>query len=351
MPVFALIPAHRPDPCLPGIVEELSQSPRFSGVVIVDDGSGEPFRRIFAELSAINGVTVVEHRENLGKGAALKTGLRYLLDHHPDLTGVVTADADGQHAVEDIAQVAAELDAHPEALICGVRTFSGPVPLRSRLGNAVTRSLFRILTGHALSDTQTGLRGLPRPLLDGLLEIAADHYEFELDMLLLAARRRIPIRETPISTLYFEDNRSSHFNPLLDSIRIYFVLFRFGLASLMTAVIDNCVFLLFYRAHGSIAGSQALARLAAILFNYYVVRNSVFRSTEANSRVFPRYIALVAVSGLASYALLTALNRTLGMPPFYAKLTAESLLFLVNFVVQRNAVFRAGEPASPVVGS
>ncbi len=79
----------------------------------------------------------------------------------PDVAGVVTADADGQHAPEDIERVADVLAAQPEALVLGARSFGDDVPLRSRFGNILTRGIMHALLGRKLTDTQTGLRGIP----------------------------------------------------------------------------------------------------------------------------------------------------------------------------------------------
>ncbi len=111
------------------------------------------------------------HYVNLGKGAALKTGMHYLSNHFKDLSGVVHADADGQHLVIDILRVAEELRAHSAALVLGSRDFPKGVPLRSRLGNIITRYVIRLLLGLKIRDTQTGLRGIPVELFPQILKI------------------------------------------------------------------------------------------------------------------------------------------------------------------------------------
>jgi len=107
--IALLIPAHRPGEALAHLVQGLLRSKTFGAVLVIDDGSGPAFGPIFAGLSQQTGVQVLRHAVNLGKGAALKTGLNHLLTHHPEIAGVVTADADGQHHPEDIAGVAAAL--------------------------------------------------------------------------------------------------------------------------------------------------------------------------------------------------------------------------------------------------
>ncbi|HEY5974409.1 MAG TPA: GtrA family protein, partial [Geobacteraceae bacterium] len=217
--------------------------------------------------------------------------------------------------------------------------FTGDVPLRSRFGNGLTRVLFRALVGQGLTDTQTGLRGIPREFITTLLRLDSSGYEFELDMLLACKHAKRQILETPIRTVYSEGNRSSHFNPLLDSMRIYFVLFRFLFASLITAAIDYTVFFAVYRAGFPLVASQAAARLVAMLFNYGAVKKMVFLSQRKHAEAFPRYALLVILSGTASYFLITVLTYLFDLPVIIAKATAEGLIFLANFAIQRDFIF------------
>src|SRR5690606_33516392 len=150
---------------------------------------------------------------------------------------VVTVDADGQHLVRDVVRVALGHTRDRRSLLVGSRRFSKDVPLRSRFGNIVTRHVFRWLVGIRLSDTQSGLRAIPSAALPWLLRIESTRYEFELDMLVEAHERGIPLRELPIRTVYEAGNSSSHFRPLVDSLRIYFVFLRYVAASFGTAAI------------------------------------------------------------------------------------------------------------------
>src|ERR1700678_739874 len=139
-----LIPAYKPGPEFPVLVEGLIRL-GVERIVIVDDGSGVWFRSRFDEAAAHPQVLVCRHAINLGKGAALKTGINAILCDNPDIAVIVTADADGQHAPEDILAVAHAAAAHPGALVMGARQFSERVPLRSRLGNNATKIVMRIV--------------------------------------------------------------------------------------------------------------------------------------------------------------------------------------------------------------
>jgi len=340
-----LIPAYQPGEALARLVPALLGSGA-EAIILVDDGSGPQFSARFVHLAELDRVHLVRHAVNLGKGAALKTGLNFALVNFPDCRGVVTADADGQHAPEDILRVADRLREDSPALLLGVREFPKSVPLRSRLGNTITRGLLYLVAGQKLADTQTGLRGIPATLAAHLLRVPSTGYEFELDMLMACKYQGFPIVQIPIRTIYENGNKSSHFHPIFDSMRIYFLLLRFSVLSLLTAILDNLVFAASLGYTGSIARSQILARLIAMVFNYSGARGAVFHSRQRHAVVLPKYVALVAVNGFLSYSLLEFLHLRLGWRAIPAKLTAEGILFIANFAIQRDFVFTRRARAS-----
>lgn len=334
MITVVVIPAYRPSERLIELVRALAGRT----LIVVDDGSGAAYARVFSRIAQLPDVHLLSHAANQGKGAALKTAMRYALATFPDLIGIVTADADGQHDPEDIARIASRLTADPEALVLGARQFGRAVPLRSRIGNVVTRRVVQLLAGQKLTDTQTGLRGIPARLLPDLVRIDAQGYDFELEMLLAARRLEVRVVEEPIRTIYEPGNLSSHFNPLLDSMKIYFVLLRFSSVSLATALLDNLAFILVYRHTGALLESQFIGRLIGVTFNYLMVRKTVFGSHQRHRAVLPRYLTLSVVSGAASFGGIELLAPVLNV--YAAKLLVETLLFLVNFTAQRLLIFR-----------
>lgn len=220
-PAFlVVIPAFQPDHHLVDLVIKLYEHPLLQ-VVIVDDGSHEQHQPVFDELTTM-GVHVITHPLNQGKGSALKTGLRFALETYPRSLGVVTADADGQHAVEDIITCGNALLKHPQSLIIGTRDFSqSHVPLRSRLGNRITAMVHWFLTDKFIEDTQTGLRAFPKSLIPTALSIPGDRFEYEMNLLLEFVHRHISIVQMPIQTIYRDHNSHSHFNGFKDSQRVY----------------------------------------------------------------------------------------------------------------------------------
>lgn len=347
MRIAAAVPAYKPGRHFLELVTALAKT-GIERIMVVNDGSGPDFDEIFRRVADLPRVHVIRHGVNLGKGAALKTALNFAMAEFPEVAGVVTADADGQHHIDDILAVASTLLRHPDALILGVRQFDRTVPPRSRFGNTLTRHFLRFLVGQNLADTQTGLRGIPKHLIPQLLKLPSSGYEFELDMLIACKHRACPIVQQKIRTIYVDDNRSSHFSPIFDSMRIYFVLFRFTANSLITALIDNLVFAAVYFSGASVISAQAGGRLVALTFNYTAARRLVFLSQQGHGVVLPRYLLLVLVSGCVSYSLIQLLVSLFSFPVLTAKITAELLLFIANFVIQRDLVFtKRPEDESP----
>ncbi len=218
----------------------------------------------------------------------------------------------------------------------GVRNFGPQVPLRSRFGNIVTRRVFRLFTGQNISDTQTGLRGWPLATCPQNLRIGLNGFDYQLECLL---RAQAPFLQVPISTIYIEGNRSSHFNPVRDSMRIYFVFLRYCGSSMFAALVDSALFYPVFFATGNIALSQACGRIAAAAANFLVVKRVVFQSGAPVKTVLLKYLALVVASGLISYGMIQFLHSAFGLPVPLAKIAAEGLLFLGNFAIQRDLIF------------
>ncbi|MFC5943184.1 glycosyltransferase family 2 protein [Micromonospora harpali] len=231
--MIVLVPVYEPGQRLPDLLGELRDAAPDVPVVVVDDGSSPASDPVLDAARRLGG-DVLRHGSNRGKGTALKTGFRHVARAYPG-HDVVCARADGQHRVADILRVARALaDGDGDgAIVLGVRRFDGTVPLRSRIGNGVTGLLFRAATGVGVHDTQTGLRAYPRGLLDWLLAVPGERFEYEMNVLLHAARDGHPVRQTVVATTYLADNASSHFGALRDSARIYLPLLRFAASALL----------------------------------------------------------------------------------------------------------------------
>ena len=338
MKIALLIPAFCPSLTFVELVRELSTSP-FETIIVVNDGSGADYDGIFNEIKTMTArVVILEHETNLGKGAALKTGFNYLLQQGWDIEGVVTADADGQHSVEDIVKVANSLY-EQNTIILGYRQFGEDVPLRSRIGNEITRGILRIFFRLDLHDTQTGLRCISFDLLPVMVGIPYNRYEYELEMLLVCGRKKVTVVQNPIKTIYIDSNKSSHFSPVVDSTKIYFVLFRYVIASLLTAMVDYIIFVMIVFATSNILMSTLMARGVALTVNYTLLRHVVFQSRASISKTFPKYVLLVLASGLVSAFMTARMNRGAGINIIQAKAISELILYAFVFWIQKTFIF------------
>ena len=189
-----IIPAYKPDDRLPPYVAALKEA-GIGKIVIVDDGSGESYAPLFAGIPQYEVVHIISYVPNAGKGVALKRGMQYLLDHCPEQKYVVTADSDGQHTVTDVLRMVESLREDDSGLLLGSRDFDQPdVPFKSRNGNKITSTVFKLLYGVWVSDTQTGLRGFSTKLLPTMIAVKGDRYEYEMNMLIECAHQRLPMR-------------------------------------------------------------------------------------------------------------------------------------------------------------
>lgn len=337
MDYIVLIPAYKPDMRLVTLVDELAaeQLP----VLIVDDGSTEEQRPVFAALEE-RGITVLRHAVNQGKGRAMKTGFNYLMIHHPELKGVVTADCDGQHTPDDIKKVFSALREHPDDMIIGARKFTGDVPARSLIGNKVTRGVFWFATGIHITDTQTGLRGFPMNSLPRIMKLSGERYELEMNMLLALKDWDMHATEVPIETIYIDENASSHFSAVRDGMRIFRQIIKYMFSSMASWGVDYGVYILMlllpWRLPEEIC--HIVARVCSSLLNYKINQKAVFHA-RTGKREFVLYVLMVAVTLSIGTPLLTLLTRW-GLNALVAKICVDTVMFFFNYLVQREIIFR-----------
>lgn len=347
-----ILPSYKPDGKLLAVLDGLSAT-GFSDIIVINDGSGSDYDEIFRKAAAYPNVTLLTHPENRGKGRALKTAFSYCLENRPSCTGVVTVDGDNQHHPDDILACCLRLSAEPDKLVLGARDFSSEnVPPRSRLGNVITRNIFRFACGIKVTDTQTGLRAVSRKNLPLLTEIAGERYEYETNMLLEAKTHDIPLAEVTIRTIYLDENSSSHFNPLRDSIKIYRTIFAFLVSSLASSLVDLILFYLFIShltdySPWSDGWNTIIAttgsRICSSLCNYLLNSKKVFRSKNKNSLM--RYYHLCILQFIASAGLVTLFTSFLlgtadSVGKTVIKAVVDFILFLISYQIQREWVFK-----------
>ena len=342
-----IIPSYESDGKLPALLQELSDG-GFENIIIVDDGSGEAYKSIFDEADSFSSVTLLHHAVNMGKGRALKTAFDYVLCHFPDAIGAITADSDGQHSPECIRACAEALIENPGALIMGCRSFDGDdVPARSQFGNKLTRGVMKYLVGVSVSDTQTGLRGISASFMKSLLTLKGERFEFETNMLMETKKLGIQIIEVPIKTIYIEDNRTSHFNPIKDSIRIYMTFGKFLFSSLSSSVLDLCLFSIFcallkgrdLHMLNYITLSTVMARRLSAAYNYMINYKLVSESRGSLIKTLSRYVLLAVCQMSLSALLVNIIYPYIGGFETFVKIPVDIMLFFLSYVIQREFVY------------
>ena len=300
--ISVILPSLDPDENLLAVIDGLITY-GFTDIILVNDGSKPENLSYFETAAAHPEVHLLHHPVNRGKGAALKTAFTWFFENRPNAVGVVTVDGDNQHHPEDTRACALHMQKTGK-LTLGVRDFSLPdVPMRSRSGNRITSLVFKIFVGMTISDTQTGLRAIPRTDLQILNSVHGDRFEYETNMLLAMKDHGIPFDEVKIRTVYIEENKSSHFRPIRDSWRIYKLIlshfFKYTASSLLSSIIDEGLYLLFSWLLQTVlsgfwltAVPITVARIISSLFNFFMNQKLVFHSKLSTGTSLIRYFLL-----------------------------------------------------------
>ena len=345
-----IIPSYEPDDKLITLLEALKQT-GISHVVVVDDGSGAQYETFFELAEEMDNCTVLHHAVNLGKGRALKTAFNHCLRVYGESPGCVSADSDGQHTPADILACMRKLWENPQALILGCRDFDAPsVPARSSFGNKCTRKVFRYLLGLSVSDTQTGLRAIPTLFMKELMQVKGERFEYETNMLIETKNLNIPILEVPVETVYIEENKTSHFNPIKDSVRIYLVFGKFLFSSLSSSVLDLLLFHILcmaflplgeeIRGIPYIVAATVGARVISAVYNFLINYRVVFKRKGNLAVTAGKYGLLAVCQMMCSAFLVNGLYGLVGGAEVLIKMPVDVFLFFASFVIQREFVYR-----------
>lgn len=346
-----IIPAYEPDDRLVTLIHNLADS--MEPIIIVDDGSGAEYASIFEKCRQIldgKGV-ILTHECNKGKGRALKTAFSFVLKYYKEAVGVVTADSDGQHNKLAIDSVKKALQSNQDSLILGVRSFDGEgIPWKSVFGNKLTIKILSYISGIKISDTQTGLRGIPKEFVRQLLEVKGERFEFETEML-VESSGKYPIIEVPIETIYdSEENHQTHFNPIVDSIKIYRVFgkifLRYMFSSFSACLLDLLLFIgccYFFKEKNRqfyIAVSTILSRMISATYNYVINYKLVFYSKETVKKSSFKYCILAIVQmSLSAFFVTVGVSLLPMISEVIIKVVVDTILFFVSYHIQQKYVF------------
>ncbi len=348
--VSVIIPSLNPDNKLIQVVDALVAK-GFDDIILVNDGSDKAHMQPFLQLKEYRQCTVLTHEVNRGKGRGLKTAFDYCIANRPDIDGVVTVDGDNQHQAEDILNCCNKMIEYKDKVILGVRDFSGDdVPPKSKFGNNMTSFVFKFVCGLNISDTQTGLRAIPLKFLPLFSKVKGERFEYETNMLLEFKNSNIDFVQVPIETVYIEENASTHFNPIKDSLKIYGVIFKYIFSSLASSVIDLAIFsvvsvLVYNKLEDSlrILLATVIARVVSSLFNFLFNRKAVFKANNNFGKAMVRYYILCVCQLMVSYGLVYVITSLLGLGQVMTVVTKgiiDTILFMISFYIQRIWVFR-----------
>lgn len=337
--IFIVVPTLDPDEkIMNSFINELHKE--FENILVVNDGSNKKHDKFFQKFEK-QGIEVIKHYRNFGKGRGLKNAFNYILNKYKNIEGVITCDCDGQHSVKDIKKCAESMIKNPDKLILGVRDFDGEnVPNKSKFGNKITRNIFKIFIGLTISDTQTGLRGLSKKLMNTFLDLSGERYEYETNMLIACKNESIPIEEVEIETIYLNSNANSHFNPLKDSIMIYKLFMKYFFVSFSSFILDIVLFLSIFNIlniESKILAATICARIVSSIYNYIVNSNLIFKDMSVKSLI--KYYGLVIIIMFFSGCLATYLYNLLNINVLIIKILVDTILWIVNLTIQREFIF------------
>lgn len=336
-----LIPSYEPKESFINLVCQIKEA-GFE-IVVVNDGSGPVYKKIFDALAEY--AYVINYLDNCGKGRALKIGLEYINNHYHKNFTVVTMDSDGQHRIEDALKICEEAEKNKDAIILGSRRQDVNSPLRSRFGNCVTRNVYRFSTGLSVYDTQTGLRAFSKNLIPFMLKVNGERFEYEMNVLLEASRNKIPITEIDIKTVYIDNNSGSHFNSIKDSFRIYKEILKFIASSIAGFFVDYFVYSLmiiftaFLSSVWQVIISNIIARVVSATVNFNINYKLVFESKNNIWLAALKYFLLAVVILAGNTYVLNFIVTQVNVNPFLGKIITELIFFVFSWLLQRFFVF------------
>ena len=349
--VVIVIPAYNPDEKFLSFLNDLN-SEGYIHIIVVDDGSQIENQYYFDVAEDKYHCHILRHNINLGQGRAYKTAFNYYLGeskaggHYEETIGIIQCDCDGQHCVEDIQRCMELLTDNPDKFILGVRDFSDKsIPFRSRFGNKCTEMIFKLFCGLDVTDTQSGLKGIPKSFIPVIMETPGERFEYASSVLLETREQRIEIIQFPIKTIYINGNETSHFRPLIDSIRIYSLILKYLMSSLSAFIIDIIafsVFLVLFKGAGEgyIVISTYLAKFISCSYTFFVNKCVVFRGAKRSGKTAVKFLLLcvlqASLSGIlvSTFVYLSVLNEVV------CKVIVDIILFFFSFQVQSRWVFK-----------
>lgn len=214
--IFAVIPAYNEENNIRNVISEAKEY--IPNIIVVDDGSKDKT----SEEAKKEGIIVLKHIINTGKGAALKTGCDYAIKQGADK--IIVLDADAQHEPSHIPNFLNELN--NADIVLGYRSLSKEMPFILKLGNLFINKTTKLLYGITLHDTQCGYRAFTAYAYKKI-RWKASNYSMESEMVANIGKRNLKYKEIPIKTIYTDKYKGT---TIIDGIKIVCNLFWWRLS-------------------------------------------------------------------------------------------------------------------------
>lgn len=332
-----VIPTYRPDARLAELVAKLKAERDFP-VVLADDGSGPAFGPLLESLKGM-GCTVLFTPKHSGKGRALKTAFRFLLEHAEEDGGIVAVTGRRVPPASELLKIAEAAAGPGRNIVLGMAPHAG---WRRRFFQTLCSGA-PSMPGMIVLNAEADVRGYPRALLPSLLEADGDGAEYELNILLDAKRRGYGFTPLCSGSEPFTGAGFYRSGAVRSALLSGWFLLKFCFSGLLSAAVDYLLLFLLQLKTNNLLVSVVGARTVSSILNYGLNRAFVFESKNAKRQKaleMLRYYALVVVLLAVNYLLLRTFSQTLKINLVLSKLMAEALLFLFSFAVQRLFVFQ-----------
>ena len=350
-----VIPALNPPATFPAYVEALIGE-GFRRIVVVNDGSRTDKLPVFFKVKRL-GAVVIDHRQNMGQGAALRTGFQYYLDHFQGQSdGVITLNADRQIPAADAAKIASSLHNEQEmgsfALVVGTRNLLGKnVSDYDYNMGGVMKLLYHMLMGVRLNDPLSGVFGIPDLRVRQCLDIGGDGYSYATSMTM--SFEKIGFVQVPVSYVNYEEGVEPAFRKVKDTIWILFTIFRkfifYSITSLSASILDVILFGIFtsvtFRGNPmAIIYSTICARVISAFVNYLLTKRFVFHfksdSAQETTKSAGAFFLLSAMQCICSALAVSAMKFLLGGNAVGIKVFVDAALFFVSYKIQHKYIFK-----------
>ena len=350
-----VIPALNPPSSFVSYIEKLKEE-GFERIVVVNDGSRTDKLPIFFRLKRL-GAIVIDHKQNLGQGAALRTGFAYYTEHFQGQTdGVITLNADRQIPPSDAAKIASSL--HNEqamgtfALVVGTRNLEGKnvTDYDYNMGG-VMKLLYHMLMGVRLNDPLSGVFGIPDLRIRQCMDIEGDGYSYVTSLTM--SFEKIGFLQVPVRYAVLEEGAEPTYRKIPDTIRILFTIFKkfilYSITSVGASILDVIMFGIFnsvtFRGQPlAILYSTVCARLISASANYLLTKRFVFHfksdSAEGTTKSAGAFFLLSAMQCICSALSVSAMKALFGGNVVGIKVLADAVLFFISYKIQHKYIFK-----------